>query len=183
MKLEFIDELTEPISELAFLALMIWREARGASHDGQVAVGYTVINRVGRPSWWGKTLDQVLFKLYQYSSMAAPGDPQLINYPRLTDPSWRECLHVANAVLSGEPVVQFPGADSYHDSSIPTPPRMATGRYCGEIVSPQGLSLKFFDVDHDYEAHALVAKDVAAGGTPDIADPFTKSLHDFLVAA
>jgi hypothetical protein len=135
-----------------FLALEIWREAQGASVEAKLGVGYSIMNRVERPSWWGRRLDQVMFKKWQYSSMAAPGDPNLIKWPMFDDPSWLECLAVARAVLGKTEPNTIPGADSYHDSSIPTPPTMATGRDCGVIVSPYGNSIHFWDVDHDYEA-------------------------------
>lgn len=138
--------------EPPFLALCIWREARGASLEAKIAVGYSIMNRVERPSWWGRSLSGILGKKFQYSSLTAPNDPQLTLYPHPEDPFFQESLEVARAVIARTEPIQFPGADSYHDSSVETPKAMATGRLCGEIVSPHGNTLQFWDVDHDYEA-------------------------------
>lgn len=140
------------ISGPVFLALTIWREARGSSVEAQIAVGYSIMNRVERPSWWGKSLDEVIGKKWQYSSMAAPNDPQLLLWPRWTSSAWLTALAVARAVIAKTEPNDVQGADSYHDSSIPTPKTMATGTFVKEIVSPHGNSLKFWDVDHDFEA-------------------------------
>ena len=54
----------------------------------------------------------------------------------------------------GEPA--FPGADSYHDTSIAAPEWTAKARHCG-----QSGRIRFYDMDHDYEAettgHAVAA--------------------------
>jgi len=62
----------------ALLALMLWREARGESDEAKIAVAHTVVNRVAHPGWWGRTVDDVIAKKWQYSSMTDPGDPQLV---------------------------------------------------------------------------------------------------------
>lgn len=139
----------------AFLALAIWREARGASTEAKIAVGYSIMNRVARPSWWGRTLEEVLGKKWQYSSLAAPGDPQLLLYPRCEDPSWRECLAVSRAVLAKDIPNPFPSADSYFDSSITAPKWATPATFRGQVASTHGNTLFFHDVDHDFEATAI----------------------------
>jgi len=151
-----IDEaVARTIWQPCLLALTIWREARGSSTLAQVAVGYSIMNRVERPSWWGKTLDEVLGKKWQYSSLAAPGDPQLILWPRSEDPSWQEALAVARAVLAKTEPNPVPGADSYYDSSLDEvgkPPKWAaTTTHIGDIASPGQNTLRFYDVDNDFE--------------------------------
>lgn len=148
-------------TERFLLGLVVWREARGEGNLGRTAVAFSVMNRVARPSWWGWDLCEVIGKKWQYSSLAAPGDPQLILWPKLTDRSWLECLTIAAQVLGGQLRNPVPGADSYHDISIDTPAAMATGRACGQIGR-----LKFFDVDHDYEQAA------AAADTSDFGEKF-----------
>jgi spore germination cell wall hydrolase CwlJ-like protein len=167
-----VDEaVSRAISGPVFLALTIWREARGASVQAQVAVGYSIMNRVERPSWWGKSLDDVLFKKWQYSSIAAPGDPQLILYPRFSDPSWLEALGVARAVIGKTEPNPAPGADSYYDDSIAAP-KWATP---DKIVAKIG-KLNFFDVDGDHEAISIIA--AAPPG-----DSFEQTLRAWLGAA
>ncbi len=136
----------------SLLSLVVWREARGASVAAKVAVAHSVLNRVDRPSWWGRTLSQVIGKKWQYSSITAPNDPQLGKFPEPEDPSFLESLAVARAALAGTELNPFPGADSYYDSSIAAPKWVGIARFCGEIKSPHGNALRFYDVDHDYEA-------------------------------
>ena len=137
---------------LLALALLIWKEARGSSRLAQVAVAHSVLNRVARPSWWGGDLLSVIWKKWQYSSMTAPGDPQLHLEPKVSDPSWAAALEVAHAVLYGGEPCPFPGADSYYDGSMRTPPKWATDdAYCGQVASPHANTLRFYNVDHDYE--------------------------------
>jgi len=149
------EAVARTVSGPVFLALTIWREARGASVDAQVAVGYSIMNRVESPSWWGKSLDEVLGKKWQYSSMAAPGDPQLILFPRFGAFSWLTALAVARAVMAKTEPNPVPGADSYYDSSldkIGKPPKWAaTGKHVGDVASPGANTLRFYDLDNDYE--------------------------------
>lgn len=147
-------EIARGIYHAAQLAIVIWREARGASVAAKVAVGYSILNRVARPKWWGRTLIQVIWKKWQYSSMTAPGDPQLNLYPEAEDPSFQECLAVARAVLLGTEPNLYPGADSYYDSSMDDhPPKWAAAaKFVGSVPSPHGNTLHFYDTDHDWEA-------------------------------
>jgi N-acetylmuramoyl-L-alanine amidase len=134
-------------ADLVFLALDIWREARGCpTNDARVAVGGTVLNRVARPSWWGASVLQVLFKKWQYSSLTAPGDPQLTTWPLDTDPSWAVCLALAGGLLNGTLVSPYPNADSYYDISIPPPSWATPDMLCGKIGR-----LCFYNLDRDTE--------------------------------
>jgi energy-coupling factor transporter ATP-binding protein EcfA2 len=120
------------------------REARGATQEAKVAVAFTVLERIALHGWMGKTVEEVLGRKWQYSSLAAPGDPQLIKWPDSEDPSFQECMAVASAVLGGDVPNPVPGATHYYDSSI-TPPKWApVATFCGKIVSPHGNALMFF---------------------------------------
>jgi hypothetical protein len=87
------------MSDLVLLALVVWREARGESRLAKVAVAMSILNRVDRPSWWGNTISTVVGRRLQYSSMTCPGDPQLVKWPINTDPSYVECLKVAEEAI------------------------------------------------------------------------------------
>ena len=142
-----MDDLTfEEITELFYLALALWREARGESVEGRIAVACSIRNRVERPSWWGTTFDQVVTKKWQYSSLTDPHDPQLAKWPLISDLTWIECLKISKAVLDNETVNPVPGADSYHDVSIAPPAWTKTARKCGQIGK-----LLFYDVDLDFQ--------------------------------
>ncbi|MEN6440924.1 MAG: cell wall hydrolase [Syntrophobacter sp.] len=134
-------------TELVFLALTVWREARGQSEECRRGVAYSILNRVKRPSWWGKDICSVVFKRLQYSSLTYSKDPQLTTWPNSSeDPSWIQCLQVAMEAIAGISENPVPGADSYHDISISAPkwaePKMFV-RQIGRI--------RFFDVDMDVE--------------------------------
>lgn len=107
--------------EWALLSLVCWREARGEGYDGMLAVAYSLLDRVRRPSWWGTTIAQVIAKPWQYSSFTDPKDPQLIKFPKQPDASFEQAMQAASDAMNGvipNPVV---GADSYYDISIAAP--------------------------------------------------------------
>lgn len=109
---------------MAFLALCLWREARGESHEGKIAIAYSILNRKAAPQW-GNTIMGVLFQRLQYSSLTYTADPQLTTWPKDDDASWKQSLLVADSVLEGTETNPIDGADSYHDTSI-KPPAWAT---------------------------------------------------------
>lgn len=111
-------------ADMAFLALVLWRECRGESREGKVAVAHSIMNRLASPSW-GNTLMNVLFQRLQYSSMTHSQDPQITNWPLDSDKSWQECLEIASDVLEDKIASNVEKADSYHDISI-SPPSWAT---------------------------------------------------------
>jgi spore germination cell wall hydrolase CwlJ-like protein len=133
--------------QLSLLALVIWREARGEGSQCMTAVGCAIRNRVKRPGWWGKDYISVISKKWQFSSMAAPGDPQLIRYPQTGDGSFEQAMQIAEWVINETAFNVFPGADSFFDESIPRPKWATDETYCGKIGR-----MEFHNVDHDYEA-------------------------------
>lgn len=132
--------------EVCLLALVVWREARGAGHDAMVAVACSIRNRVERPKWWGTSYDQVITKKWQYSSIAATGDPQLIIYPQPADNIFDECLNIADQVYDRTLSNPMPGADSYYDDSIPAPKWATPETFVGKIGR-----LSFHNLDRDIE--------------------------------
>lgn len=141
-------ELTKAADKV-FLALVLWREARGEPYPVRVGVACSMMNRVARPSWWGNSVTEVLFKRWQYSSMTDPKDPQLTTWPRGTEQSWQECLQIAHLAVEGQLQNPVPGADSYFDISIPAP-KWATD----DLFVAQLGRIRFYDLDHDHERSA-----------------------------
>lgn len=107
--------------ELWMLTLMVWREARGESADGIAAVVHSVLNRVAKPSWWGKNVLEVVSKKFQYSSIADPKDIQLTKWPKPGEESFAVVHEIVVGVLSGLISNPVPTADSYYDISISAP--------------------------------------------------------------
>jgi len=115
----------QTMSDTVFLALCIWREARGEPRPGKEAVAMTVLNRLGRPYFKAKTVSDVLFKKWAFSSLTDPRDAQLTTWPKDGDPVWLECIEIAIQALTGMIEHPAPGADHYWDQSI-KPPSWAT---------------------------------------------------------
>lgn len=130
-------------ANLVFLALVVWREARGETADAKAGVAHVVLSRAARPGWWGSSLTGVMFKKWQFSSMTDPRDTQLTTWPEEFDTSWQSCLAIADGVLSGKIKNPAPGADSYFDISITDPKWVSGARFVKQIGR-----LKFYDVDH-----------------------------------
>src|ERR1039458_10023811 len=108
-------------ANLIFLALCVWRESRGESAEAQLAVAYSILQRVARGGWWGTDVQSVIGKKWQYSSITTPGDPNLIQWPLSNDPSWDACVHAAQAALTCSLPNPAPGADWYFDGSVNRP--------------------------------------------------------------
>ena len=134
------------MSDKVFLALVVWREARGESLLAQIAVAMSVLNRVHKPCWWGQDVMSVIFKKWQYSSMTDPKDKQLTTWPQ-NNYEWKQCLQVASDAIYGLSPDPAPYADSYYDDSI-QPPKWATPDM---FVCKIGR-LNFYNVDRDFEA-------------------------------
>jgi len=135
-------------ANVVFLALVVWREARGEGDLARLGVAFTIINRAHNPAWWGNDIQSVIFKKWQFSSMTAPNDPQLATWPATDDPDWMRCLELASMALSGTAVDPVKDADSYFDDSI-APPAWATP---DKFVAKLGR-LNFYAVNHDHEGN------------------------------
>ena len=107
-------------ADAVFMALCLWREARGEPREGKIAVAWSIMNRLASPSW-GNTLMAVLFQRLQYSSLTYSSDPQLALWPKDDDPAWRDSLEIADGVIEGRIDNPIDGADSYFSDSIVAP--------------------------------------------------------------
>lgn len=96
------------------LALCAWREARGETAEAQRGVIHSILNRVARPSWWGRDIVSVILKPEQYSSFN-PGDPNSVKFPAsVSDPIWLAIVEMAFAPGPDNTA----GATNYLDSSM-----------------------------------------------------------------
>src|SRR5690242_10046570 len=100
---------SQRITNVFYLAFVLWREARGEIHDGKVALVYSIMNRVEHPNWWGKDVVSVCIAPWQYSSMTDPKDPNLTKYPGM-DAAWAECIQIASDVYDKKVPNPVPGA-------------------------------------------------------------------------
>lgn len=148
--------------EVVLLALVAWREARGESDEAKIAVMHTVINRVDRPSWWGRSIVGVITKKFQYSSIGDPRDPQLTTWPQDSDHIFESCLNLADLVIRRVANSPLKGIDSYFDDSltgdlIPKWAKEHPERFVGKIGR-----LNFYNLDCDTEDPQPNIKDTEA---------------------
>lgn len=105
-------------------ALCAWREARGeiaipgVGRDAIRGVIHVIDNRSKKRkvSW-----AEVIFQWKQFSSMTAPGDPQLTKVPVSPDPMFETCYEIADCIFRGGDYDITKGADHYFATSIPMP--------------------------------------------------------------
>jgi hypothetical protein len=116
------------VIEVVFLALCLWREARGETIETKYAVAHVVKNRVDCK--WGKqdNFQDVVTAPWQFSGMTATNDPNTSKFPKKGEKSWEDCIHVAKSIVGmrnsyTHRIDPTGGAVFYHDISIPAPPK------------------------------------------------------------
>ncbi|MBI3347917.1 MAG: cell wall hydrolase [Burkholderiales bacterium] len=112
------------------MARTMWGEARGEpdARTGMGAVGHVVLNRCAAHRWWGKTVEDVCLKAWQFSCWNV-NDP---NRPKLVAVTDEDALFALAGQLSQELLgltetarqLRDPthGATHYHEASLPLPP-------------------------------------------------------------
>jgi len=108
------------------MALTLWREARGASHAARIGIASVIRNRT-TPR---KDVVAVCTQPWQFSSMTAPGDPNLIHWPATGDPQMQDCLSIAAQTLGPDTTA---GATFYFTAPLTEPPK-AWGNVVGTVT-------------------------------------------------
>jgi len=116
------------------LARTLWAEARGEGLNGQIAVAWTIRNRVdtdlhndGKPDWWGEGYTGVCLAPWQFSCWNK-NDP---NYPYLSGAKpipFRELAQAriaADLVIDGKQPDPTGGATHYYATTMQKPPAWA----------------------------------------------------------
>lgn len=94
------------------LALCLWREARGCSHDQKRAVAHVITNRasgLNPKQYGGPSLVGVVTAPYQFTSISPPHSSvtsfaEWINattWPQESDLNWAECCSIADSIGKG----------------------------------------------------------------------------------
>ena len=101
-------------------AFCAWREASGEGREGIRGVLHVIANRALKHN---KTWAQVVFQYLQFSSITAPGDPQIKagRVPVQPDAVFITCYELANSLYNGEDLDITNGATHYFADSIPMP--------------------------------------------------------------
>ena len=122
--------MTATEEDREILALTLWGEARGEGLDGQLAVAWTIRNRVfdGKDrSWWGAGYAGVCLKSRQFSCWNQ-NDP---NYAYMSGSKVIPAAHFAQAqraaddVIAGTVADPTGGATHYYANNLPSPPDWA----------------------------------------------------------
>lgn len=97
-------------ADYGITALCLWREARGEGIAGMTAVASVIMNRVRKH---GTTPFVEVVAPWQFSSMTAEGDTQLIVYPEALDAQWVQAQTISQSVLDGSVSDPTGGATLY----------------------------------------------------------------------
>ena len=114
------------------LARTLWGEARGESLAGQIAVAWTIRNRVfdGKArSWWGEGYAGVCLKPYQFScwNKSDPNYAYLSGAKPIPAAQYAQALKAADQVMAGTVPDPTGGATHYYATTMPKPPTWAKG--------------------------------------------------------
>ena len=118
------------------LARTLWGESRGEGLAGQIAVAWSIRNRVdmdlhndGKPDWWGEGYTGVCQKAWQFSCWNK-NDP---NYPYLIGAKPIPFRELAQARIAGDQVIDSKqpdptgGATHYYATTMAKPPKWIVG--------------------------------------------------------
>lgn len=109
--------------EIAIAALCAWRENRGGDKLGMQSVLNSLCNRA---AFKKTSLATEALKKLQYSSMTAPGDPNLVLFPDKTDTRFQLALAMAEQAVAGTLPDITGGATHYYALSMSKPPYWVT---------------------------------------------------------
>jgi spore germination cell wall hydrolase CwlJ-like protein len=113
------------------LARTLWGEARGESLVGQIAVAWTIRNRVNdgkEKSWWGEGYAGVCQKPYQFScwNRNDPNYTYLSGARQIPSREFAQAQIAADQVIAGKVPDPTGGATHYYATTMPTAPAWAT---------------------------------------------------------
>ncbi|WP_095093826.1 cell wall hydrolase [Pseudomonas sp. Irchel 3A5] len=116
------------------LARTLWGEARGEGLNGQIAVAWTIRNRVdmdlnndGNPDWWGEGYSGVCLKPYQFScwNKSDPNYPFLSGAKQIPFRDLAQARSAADLVIDGKQPDPTRGATHYYAIMMPKAPAWA----------------------------------------------------------
>ena len=111
------------MTELEIFAKTLFGEARGEKLPGIEAVANVILNRVKHAQkigayWWGKTIEEVCLKPFQFSCWNSNDPNRNVLLKNLTDNKvYRVCERVAKRAIAGFLKDNTKGATHYHTKS------------------------------------------------------------------
>lgn len=114
------------------LARTLWGEARGEGAIGQIAVAWTIRNRVNdnrENSWWGEGYAGVCLKPWQFScwNKNDPNFPYLSGAKAIPTLQLSQARAIASQVISGAVADPTGGATHYYSTTMATKPAWVKG--------------------------------------------------------
>jgi spore germination cell wall hydrolase CwlJ-like protein len=114
------------------LARTLWGEARGEGLAGQIAVAWTIRNRVNdgkNRSWWGEGYAGVCLKPWQFScwNKNDPNFSYLIGSKPIPAGQFAQAKIAADKVITGKVPDPSGGATHYYATTMPKPPTWVKG--------------------------------------------------------
>ncbi|MDT9673828.1 cell wall hydrolase [Pseudomonas sp. JV414] len=114
------------------LARTLWGEARGESLTGQIAVAWTIRNRVNdgkAKSWWGEGYAGVCQKPWQFScwNKNDPNFSYLSGAKPIPAGEFARAQKAADLVMSGTEPDPTGGATHYYATTMPKAPTWTVG--------------------------------------------------------
>lgn len=118
------------MNDLDVLAKTVWAESRGEQLQGQIAVAWTIRNRVedGKlRSWWGEGYKGVCTAPWQFScwNKDDPNYPYLVGKKPIKLTELKIAIQAATLVMSGKEPDPTKGATHYYAASMKKPPAWA----------------------------------------------------------
>ena len=99
------------IQDQVFGAICAWKENRGGGKEGMQSVLNVLQNRAASR---GTSIYAEAVRKWQFSSLTAPGDANLVIWPAETDPEWAAALSLASQAAAGTLEDITNGATSYY---------------------------------------------------------------------
>ena len=140
--------MTPSERERDVLARTLWGEARGEDLVGQIAVAWTIRNRVfdGKTkSWWGEGYTGVCLKPWQFScwNKNDPNYAYLSGARPISAREFKQALTAADHVIGSNGPDPTNGATHYYATTVPKPPTWAK---CAEQTLKLGHHIFFKNV-------------------------------------
>ena len=119
-------------NDIDVLARTLWGEARGEGPAGQIAVAWTIRNRVNdgkAKSWWGEGYAGVCQAPWQFScwNKNDPNYPYLSGAKQIPPSQYALVVRAAKTVVDGATPDPTGGATHYYAKSMKTPPKWTVG--------------------------------------------------------
>ncbi len=132
--------------DIDLMARTVWGEARGEGTQGMLAVAWVIWNRASQPKWWGRNIEEVCLKPYQFSCWNKD-DPNKEKLEKITldDLGFARAYYASLAVLLGELPDITRGSTHYFNPRAATP-KWAEGKQAQARI---GKHLFYLDVDKE----------------------------------